>query len=226
MTSVDYRILTPDDGAAWRNIRLEALENDPEAFGASVEAHHKLTDDEIRSRLALDMAERFVIGAFADGELIGTAGFVREPGLKERHKGRVWGVYLRASHRGSGAGRQDDDIVAGARAQDRRVGADQHQRRCDPSGRDGVISVSRVCFVWLRTSWIEGQWAVYRRRASGVAARPMMSPLTRLLPFRFAWHQGLAPRAHFIPPLRGCLVSEIQNPHELTQISRVKSAFQ
>lgn len=54
----------------------------------------------------------------------------------------------------------------------------------------------------------------------------MMSPLTRLLPFRFAWHQGLAPRAHFIPPLRGCLVSEIQNPHELTQISRVKSAFQ
>lgn len=106
MTSVDYRILTPDDGAAWRNIRLEALENDPEAFGASVEAHHKLTDDEIRSRLAVDMAERFVIGAFADGELVGTAGFVREPGLKERHKGRVWGVYLRAGHRGSGVGRR------------------------------------------------------------------------------------------------------------------------
>jgi len=106
MTSVDYRILTPDDGAAWRNIRLEALENDPEAFGASVEAHHKLADDEIRSRLAVDMAERFVIGVFADGELVGTAGFVREPGLKERHKGRVWGVYLRASHRGSGVGRR------------------------------------------------------------------------------------------------------------------------
>ncbi len=113
MTSVDYRILTPDDGAAWRNIRLEALENDPEAFGASVEAHHKLTDDEIRSRLALDMAERFVIGAFADGELVGTAGFVREPGLKERHKGRVWGVYLRASHRGSGAGRQMMTLLLG-----------------------------------------------------------------------------------------------------------------
>lgn len=113
MTSVDYRILTPDDGAAWRNIRLEALENDPEVFGASVEAHHKLTDDEIRSRLALDMAERFVIGAFADGELIGTAGFVREPGLKERHKGRVWGVYLRASHRGSGAGRQMMTLLLG-----------------------------------------------------------------------------------------------------------------
>ena len=106
MSPLELRILTPDDAAAWRKIRLEALENDPEAFGASVEAHQRLTDDEIRSRLALDLCERFVIGAFADGELIGTVGFVREPGLKERHKGRVWGVYLRASHRGMGVGRQ------------------------------------------------------------------------------------------------------------------------
>jgi RimJ/RimL family protein N-acetyltransferase len=106
MTSAEFRILTAEDATAWRKVRLEALESDPEAFGASIEAHHKLTDNEIRSRLALDMAERFVIGAFADGELVGTAGFVREPGLKERHKGRVWGVYLRASHRGAGVGRQ------------------------------------------------------------------------------------------------------------------------
>jgi len=106
MAPVEFRILTEGDASAWCKIRLEALENDPEAFGASIEAHHKLSDDEIRSRLAADMSERFVVGAFADGELVGTAGFVREPGLKERHKGRVWGVYLRASHRGSGVGRK------------------------------------------------------------------------------------------------------------------------
>lgn len=111
MTPVDFRILTADDALAWRRVRLEALENDPQAFGASVEAHHKLRDDEIRARLAADMSERFVIGAFAGGELVGTAGFVREPGLKERHKGRVWGVYLRASHRGTGVGRQMMTLV-------------------------------------------------------------------------------------------------------------------
>lgn len=106
MTPIDFRILTAEDASAWRRVRLEALENDPEAFGASIEAHHKLTEPEVRSRLALDMAERFVVGAFAGGELVGTAGFMREPGLKERHKARVWGVYLRAGHRGTGVGRQ------------------------------------------------------------------------------------------------------------------------
>lgn len=106
MTAVDFRFLCAEDASAWRSVRLEALENDPEAFGASVEAHHKLTDDEILSRLALDMNDRFVVGAFANGDLVGTAGFVREPGLKERHKGRVWGVYLRANYRGKGVGRR------------------------------------------------------------------------------------------------------------------------
>ncbi len=106
MTSVEFRILVADDAAAWRRVRLEALEGDPEAFSATIEAHGKLTDDEIRSRIACDMSNKFVLGAFANGELVGTAGFVREPGLKERHKGFVWGVYLRASHRGGGVGRR------------------------------------------------------------------------------------------------------------------------
>ena len=106
MTAVDFRILTVDDAAAWRSVRLEALESDPEAFGASVEAHRKLTDEEIASRVAYDEANKFVAGAFDGGELVGTAGFVREPGLKERHKGFIWGVYVRADHRGHGVGRR------------------------------------------------------------------------------------------------------------------------
>ena len=104
MTSVEIRVLGTDDTAAWIRVRLESLERDPQAFGASVEAHRKLSDDEVKSRLAADMSNKFVIGAFADGILVGTVGFVREPGLKERHKGRVWGVYLRADYRGQGIG--------------------------------------------------------------------------------------------------------------------------
>ena len=106
MTSVDFRILTAKDVSAWRRLRLEALQNDPEAFSATIEAHRELSDDQIRARIVADMDNRFVLGTFAGSELIGTAGFVREPGLKERHKGRVWGVYLQASHRGNGLGRR------------------------------------------------------------------------------------------------------------------------
>jgi ribosomal protein S18 acetylase RimI-like enzyme len=45
------------------------------------------------------------VGAFVGGQLVGTAGLVREPNLKERHKARIWGVYLKANIRGQGLGR-------------------------------------------------------------------------------------------------------------------------
>ena len=34
------------------------------------------------------------------------AGFVREKGLKTRHKGRIWGVYVTPGRRGRGVGRK------------------------------------------------------------------------------------------------------------------------
>jgi ribosomal protein S18 acetylase RimI-like enzyme len=105
MTPVEFRILTPDDAAVYWNFRLEALEREPEAFNSSPDDHRKLSKDNIRSRLAVDLAEHFVVSAFDDGKLVGTAGFVRQPGVKERHKGRIWGVYLKAEMRGKGIGR-------------------------------------------------------------------------------------------------------------------------
>jgi len=105
MTPVEFRILTPDDAAGYWNFRLESLEREPEAFGSSPEDHRKLSEDAIRSRLAVDLAEHFIVGALVDGKLVGTAGFVRQANVKERHKGRIWGVYLKAEMRGKGIGR-------------------------------------------------------------------------------------------------------------------------
>jgi ribosomal protein S18 acetylase RimI-like enzyme len=47
----------------------------------------------------------FNLGAFEDGYLAGTATFIRETGLKERHKGRIYGVYVSPAERGKGIGR-------------------------------------------------------------------------------------------------------------------------
>jgi GNAT superfamily N-acetyltransferase len=45
------------------------------------------------------------LGAFEGGKLIGMATFVRETGLKETHKERIYGVYVSAEFRRRGIGR-------------------------------------------------------------------------------------------------------------------------
>jgi ribosomal protein S18 acetylase RimI-like enzyme len=42
------------------------------------------------------------MGGFDHDALVGMAMFVREPGLKERHKGHIYGVYVTAAHRHRG----------------------------------------------------------------------------------------------------------------------------
>ena len=82
MTPVEFRILSADDAGAYSEVRLEALERDPTAFGSSVEDHRKLSESEIRTRISKDPANNFVVGAFVNGRLTGTAGFVRETPVK------------------------------------------------------------------------------------------------------------------------------------------------
>lgn len=45
------------------------------------------------------------MGYFEDGALAGTAGFYRHSHIKERHKGHIWGVYVRPESRRKGVAR-------------------------------------------------------------------------------------------------------------------------
>ena len=56
-------------------------------------------------RLTAHPDDNFVFGAFHQGQLIGIAGFFRYRISKARHKGKIWGVYVRESCRGLGIGR-------------------------------------------------------------------------------------------------------------------------
>src|ERR1700727_1714684 len=103
---MEIRFLTSKDAAEWWRLRLESLQSDPGAFSASAGDHQSLKLEDVRARLGAEGEDFFVVGAFEEGQLTGMAGFFREKGLKSRHKGRVWGVYVTPAKRGQGVGRR------------------------------------------------------------------------------------------------------------------------
>ena len=113
------RRLDESDAAAFRVLRLHALQESPEAFGSSYEETlaQPLEWMAERLRLAPERPHDFVLGAF-DPDLVGMVGFARETRTKTRHKGAIWGMYVAESARGHGVGRALlERLLVEARAQ-------------------------------------------------------------------------------------------------------------
>ena len=98
------RRLHPEDAASLVALRREALESHPLAFGASVDDDRGLSLEFVRASLA-DSEEQAVFGCFEGENLIGMAGVIRSPRLKQRHKAILWGTYVSPHAREKGAGR-------------------------------------------------------------------------------------------------------------------------
>jgi RimJ/RimL family protein N-acetyltransferase len=93
------RRLEADDAAIYRELRLEALASHPEAFLASWEDESVKPDSWWTERLE---ANSVFGGWIDDSPLLGVAGFHVNGAAKLRHKGILWGMYVRPDGRGTG----------------------------------------------------------------------------------------------------------------------------
>ena len=110
--SFPIRRLTGADAEAFRAVRLEGLERHPSAFGASFRKESARPLSFFAERLEAN----HVLGAESQGRLVGVAGFQFHDSEKARHRGTLWGMYVRAEARGTGVARWlVDGIISHAR---------------------------------------------------------------------------------------------------------------
>src|ERR1700716_3027986 len=85
----------PDDAVLYRDIRLEALKANPEAFGSTFETENA----QPLSSFSTTLGNSTVLGALRDSKLVAIAGFAVQQGQKMAHKGVIWGMYVQPSAR-------------------------------------------------------------------------------------------------------------------------------
>jgi RimJ/RimL family protein N-acetyltransferase len=100
--SLQIRRLEPSDAALYRDIRLEGLQKNPEAFGSTFEKE----DAQPLSWFAAVLGDTDIFGGFLDGRLAGVAAYAAQEGPKQAHKAVLWGMYVRDTARKSGLGKQ------------------------------------------------------------------------------------------------------------------------
>ncbi len=104
---MEVRILTEADAQAFWNLRLRALKDNPESFGASYEdiLERGIAGVTQGLRKKESASDDVTFGVFDGGTLLGIAGFRREEETKKHHKGVIWGMYVPNELRGKGIGK-------------------------------------------------------------------------------------------------------------------------
>jgi ribosomal protein S18 acetylase RimI-like enzyme len=104
--SIEIRRFLEPDAQAFYRLRLEALENEPNAYTESPDEHRQMTARAL-AKLGTDSADnsQIVLGACSDEEFIGLAGLGQLDAQKTRHKARLWGVYVKPEWRRKGVAR-------------------------------------------------------------------------------------------------------------------------
>ena len=102
ISGLQIRRLETSDAALYRDIRLEALEQNPEAFGSTFEKENV----QPLSWFEAAIGRSDIFGAFLDGTLVGIAAYVVQQSPKQAHKALLWGMYVRSAARKFGLGKR------------------------------------------------------------------------------------------------------------------------
>lgn len=108
VTSIIIREIGLGDLDEFCRTRLQALIDFPRSFWETADEFRAKSMEEHAKRLAenVDSANKFILGAFdGGGKLIGTVGFNRDTGVKGRHRGMIWGMYVQSTQQGRGIGK-------------------------------------------------------------------------------------------------------------------------
>src|ERR1044072_6971873 len=89
------RRLTMDDVDAFRELRLYSVQQHPRAYAQTYEEECNHSRQCFVHLVTADV----VLGVFADDTLVGYAILSGGTSMKTRHKGHVWGAYLKPEHR-------------------------------------------------------------------------------------------------------------------------------
>jgi ribosomal protein S18 acetylase RimI-like enzyme len=104
MIGYRIRLLDRSDEPVFRPMRLDALRLHPTSFGRAYAEEVQATPDDLIQRLL----ERpsYIFGGFTQaGVLVGFSGLRLQGGIKSRHNGLLFAVYVDAAHRRAGLAR-------------------------------------------------------------------------------------------------------------------------
>lgn len=106
--TIEYITLEPARWQEYRDIRLEALLDSPQAYGTSYDEELQTSKEQWKERLgeAQQKKYRWMLFAQKDNRLIGSVGAYREKGERSGHLVTVINVYVKPGCRGKGIATQ------------------------------------------------------------------------------------------------------------------------
>lgn len=99
--SIELRRLSPKDWQEYKSIRLESIQDSPEAFASTYEE----IDNAMSENDWKDWLNAYILGAYDEGLLVGCATLLRNTSDRNNHIAHVYGVYVKQKYRGVGIGR-------------------------------------------------------------------------------------------------------------------------
>ncbi|MBM7661060.1 ribosomal protein S18 acetylase RimI-like enzyme [Bacillus mesophilus] len=100
---MEIKLLTPKDADIYRDIRLEALKANPEAFSSSYEEEKEYPLESFENRLKFN--HFYTFGAFDESQLVGVVTLILETKNKTKHRANIVAMYVYPDRRKSGIGR-------------------------------------------------------------------------------------------------------------------------